>query len=105
MTNCSGCAAYSRALENRRFDHGDRRLLFRYPKVSHEVLWECGAFSHRFSNALASIQSDTKTCRTPKASQNRVEGLAFLYAFTGVFREFDIDGDKAARANFAPQIS
>lgn len=37
--------------------------------VSHEVLWECGASPHRFF-ALRLIQSDTKTCRTPKAGAN-----------------------------------
>jgi hypothetical protein len=62
-------------------------------EVLHGVLLECGASSHRFLGAARRLKSDTRTCRTPKASQNPAEILIYSFAFIRVIRGKKIEDD------------
>ena len=62
------------------------RIDANHGRVLHKVLWNAERPRTAFRAILGSIQSDTRTCRTPKASRNRAEMLAFLFAFIRVIR-------------------
>src|SRR5438094_7128573 len=66
-------------------------------RVSHEMLSEWGGvLAPLFGSRLVPTQSDTGTCRTPKASRNRATNpCAFLFASIRVIR-----GQKNLRKTF-----